>query len=134
MDVLAQRTEVDPSPVSLPTFAPPIDTGLLADVECSSFSGRIPGVVDGLSAIFDAADLEGLLEIEVADSEAIDVTRQLIRSGFPVGPSSGLNYLAAVRAIQTSKAESPVAVTVFPDRMERYFSHKVFEGVRGDIG
>jgi cysteine synthase len=109
-----------------PILARPIDTGLMADVECSSFSGRIPGVVDGLSTIFASADLPNLKEIEVSDSEAIEVTRQLIRSGFPVGPSSGLNYLAAVRAIEQHPSPAPVAVTVFPDRMERYFSTELF--------
>jgi cysteine synthase A len=109
-----------------PVLARPVDTGLLSDAECFSFSGRIPGVVDGLSSIFASADLANLKEIEVCDSEAIEVTRQLIRAGFPVGPSSGLNYLAAVRALQERSGESLVAVTVFPDRMERYFSTELF--------
>ena len=109
-----------------PVLARPIDTGVMCDVECSSFSGRIPGVVDGLSAIFAAADLPNLKEIEVSDGEAIEVTRELIRCGFPVGPSSGLNYLAAIRAIEQHPSDSPTAVTVFPDRMERYFSTELF--------
>lgn len=109
-----------------PVLARPIDTGLISDVECSSFSRRIPGVVEGLSTIFATADLPNVKEIEVSDSEAIDVTRQLIRCGFPVGPSSGLNYLAAVRALEQHPSPSPVAVTVFPDRMERYFSTELF--------
>ncbi len=95
-------------------------------MECSSFSTRIPGVVDGLSTIFATADLPNLSQVDVSDSEAIEVTRQLIQSGFPVGPSSGLNYLAAIRAIEQHPSESPVAVTVFPDRMERYFSTELF--------
>ncbi len=109
-----------------PVLARPIEHGLIADAECCSFSGRIPGVVDGLSTIFASAKMPNLLEIEVSDSEAIEVTRQLIRSGFPVGPSSGLNYLAAVRALQQASPAAPVAVTVFPDRMERYFSTELF--------
>jgi cysteine synthase A len=106
----------------MPILARPIDTGVMSEVECSSFSGRIPGVVDGLSAIFANAHFPNLQEIEVSDEEAIDVTRQLIRCGFPVGPSSGLNFLAAVRSIEQHADDEPTAVTVFPDRMERDFS------------
>ena len=111
-----------------PVLARPIDTGLIAEPECCSFSSRIPGVVDGLSSIFGSADLPNVREVEVSDLEAIEVTRQLIRSGFPVGPSSKLNFLAAVRACEQHDSESPVAVTVFPDRMERYFSTELFQG------
>jgi len=109
-----------------PILARPIDTGVIADAECCSFSRRIPGVVDGLSTIFASANLPTLKEIPVADGEALEVTRQLIRSGFPVGPSSGLNYLAAVRAVEMHPNDTPIAVTVFPDRMERYFSTELF--------
>ncbi len=109
-----------------PVLARPIDKGVISDAECCSFSGRIPGVADGLSTIFASTPLPGLREIDVSDSEAIEVTRQLIRCGYPVGPSSGLNYLAALRAIEQHAAPAPVAVTVFPDRMERYFSTELF--------
>ena len=108
-----------------PVLARPIDSGLISDVECSSFSKRIPGVVDGLSEIFAESNLAEKKEVEVGDCEAIQVTRQLIQSGFPVGPSSGLNYLAAIRALQQAPT-AQVAVTVFPDRMERYFSTELF--------
>jgi cysteine synthase A len=54
--------------------------------------------------------------------------RQLIRKGFPVGPSSGLNFLAALEAARRLSPEAQV-VTVFPDRMERYFSTELFRGV-----
>ena len=109
-----------------PVLARPIDTGVMSEVECSSFSGRIPGVVDGLSTIFANANFPKLQDVEVSDEEAIKVTRQLIRCGFPVGPSSGLNFLAAVRAIEHHSSEAATAVTVFPDRMERYFSTELF--------
>ncbi len=112
-----------------PVLARPIDTGVMSEVECSSFSGRIPGVVDGLSSIFANANMPNLQEVEVSDQEAIEVTRKLIRCGFPVGPSSGLNFLAAVRAMENHKSEAPTAVTVFPDRMERYFSTELFAGM-----
>ena len=108
-----------------PVLAVPIDTGLIADVECSSFSRRIPGVADGLSTIFQRSELPNLIEIQVSDNEAIETTRELIRAGFPVGPSSGLNYLAGVRAAQQHSG-TPVVATVFPDRMERYFSTELF--------
>ena len=50
--------------------------------------------------------------------------------GFPVGPSSGLNYrgaMIAARSIRPAKI-----VTVLPDRMERYFSSELFATVRGN--
>lgn len=96
-----------------------------SEPECSSFSSRIPGVVDGLSKIYRREDLPGLQEIEVADADALHVTRRLIRRGFPVGPSSGLNYAAAVAVARRREPDATV-VTVFPDRMERYFSTELF--------
>ena len=50
---------------------------------------------------------------------------RLIRKGFPVGPSSGLNYRAALMAAERLGPEAHI-VTVFPDRMERYFSTELF--------
>ncbi len=108
-----------------PILARPISNRLISDVECCSFSTRIPGVVDGLSTIFREANLPGLRQFEISDEEAIDTTRKLIRAGFPVGPSSGLNYLAAVLASKEAE-DTPVCLTVFPDRMERYFSTDLF--------
>lgn len=109
-----------------PVLARPVSNKLISDVECCSFSKRIPGVVDGLSEIFQAANLPNLIEFEISDEEAIEATRNLIRAGFPVGPSSGLNYLAAVQAYK-SRNDQPVCLTVFPDRMERYFSTDLFQ-------
>ena len=65
--------------------------------------------------------MPGLVELDIADELAIGTARALIRRGFPVGPSSGLNYAAAVQAAQRLGPNAQV-VTVFPDRMERYFS------------
>ena len=59
----------------------------------------------------------------------LDLTQRLWALGYPVGPSSGLNYAAALEAKRRLGRESRV-VTVFPDRMERYFSHRVFAGLR----
>ena len=91
------------------------------ELECCSFSARVPGVVEGLSRLFLNADLKGLVTLNVSDDVAISTTRALIRRGFPVGPSSGLNYAAAVEAATQLGPDAHV-VTVFPDRMERYFS------------
>ena len=105
--------------------------GLALDgAECCSFSGRIPGVVDGLSAIYEAfrAESKALVELDVSDDEALDVARALIRKGFPVGPSSGLNFRAAMMAADRLGPESHI-VTVFPDRMERYFSTELFSQI-----
>lgn len=99
-----------------------------AGAEGCSFSGRIPGVVDGLSTIytrFRAERADRLEEVDVPDDEAIDVARRLIRRGFPVGPSSGLNFRAAMAVAGRLGPEARV-VTVFPDRMERYFSTELF--------
>jgi aspartyl-tRNA(Asn)/glutamyl-tRNA(Gln) amidotransferase subunit B len=74
----------------------------------------------------DIAKRDGLLK--VTDDEALDTTRALIRLGFPVGPSSGLNYRAATIA---AKSTGPAnIVTVFPDRMERYFTTELFRPLR----
>src|SRR5215470_10532213 len=108
-------------PVSAWVARPVVGTGGLSDVECCSFSSRVPGVVEGLSRLFVPDRLPGLVELDVADDLAITTARALIRRGFPVGPSSGLNYAAAVEAASRLGLGAQV-VTVFPDRMERYFS------------
>ncbi|RKH15253.1 pyridoxal-phosphate dependent enzyme [Corallococcus praedator] len=96
-------------------------SGLGCDIECCSFSARVPGVVDGLSKLYREADMPGRVELDVSDDLAMRTARALIRRGFPVGPSSGLNYAAAVEAAKRLGPQAQV-VTVFPDRMERYFS------------
>jgi cysteine synthase A len=111
---------------AVPVLARPVDLRVTPEAECCSFSGRVPGVVDGLSEVFRAADLPDLLTVEVTGDEALTTARRLIRRGFPVGPSSGLNYAAAVEAARRVGAGACV-VTVFPDRMERYFSTELFE-------
>ena len=102
--------------------------GCFHDAEHCSYSSQIPGVLDNMSKIYNPDDLPGLVEVEVDDRLAIETTRALIRKGFPVGPSSGLNYAAAVEA---SRQLGPGAkiVTVFCDRMERYFSTELFTGM-----
>ena len=69
--------------------------------------------------------MPGLVEIDIDDELALHTTRGLIAKGFPVGPSSGLNYAAALE--YQRRSTSPLSIlTVFPDRMERYFSTELF--------
>ncbi len=110
------------------TFAArPVNGSALDGAECCSFSGRIPGVVDGLSTIYETfrSESDTLLELDISDDEALEVARTLIRKGFPVGPSSGLNFRAAMMAAERLGPAAHI-VTVFPDRMERYFSTELF--------
>lgn len=102
-----------------------------SNVECCSlrFSKDVPGVMDGCSKLFSdwrkterASELQ---EIAIDDDLCMKLTHQLWNMGFPVGPSSGLNFAAAIEAAK-SLPDGATIVTVLPDRMERYFSHKVF--------
>ena len=109
-----------------PFAARPVRGTAVSEVECCSFSSRVPGVVDRcVSKLYREADMPGVAELDIADDLALDTARQLIARGFPVGPSSGLNYAAAVRAARLLGPGARV-VTVFPDRMERYFSTELF--------
>jgi len=106
-----------------------------SNVECCSlsFSKDVPGVIDGCSKLFadwrQTPNAQDLQEITIHDDLCMDFTHQLWRKGFPVGPSSGLNLAAAIEAAK-DLPETATIVTVFPDRMERYFSHKTFEKYR----
>jgi cysteine synthase A len=110
----------------IPVLARPVNVSGHPDVECCSFSARIPGVVDSLSTIFREDRLPGLMTVEVNDDEALETARRLMGLGFPVGPSSGLNYLAALEAHRRLGGAEAQVVTVFPDRMERYFTTELF--------
>ena len=110
----------------VPVLARPVNLVSTHEVECCSFSGRIPGVADAISEIFRPERVPGLVTVEVNDEEALAATRDLIRRGFPVGPSSGLNYRAAAEALRRGGDPSAQVVTVFPDRMERYFTTELF--------
>ncbi len=105
------------------------------NAECCSlaFSSDVPGVVDCLSSIYqewkDGPDGAAIEEWSIDDRVCLEVTRKLWSMGFPVGPSSGLNYAASLEVMKRLGPEASV-VTVFPDRMERYFSHKVFDSFR----
>lgn len=110
----------------VPFAARPVSGTAVGDLECCSFSSKVPGVVDGLSKLYDEASLQGLVTVNVQDGLAVETARRLIRRGFPVGPSSGLNYAAAVDAARRLGKDAQV-VTIFPDRMERYFSTDLVE-------
>jgi cysteine synthase A len=113
----------------IPVHARPIEWSASEDAECCSFSTRIPGVVDSISEIFSESALPGLETVEVRGDEALETTRKLICKGFPVGPSSGLNYRAAQLIGERAEMHDAVIVTIFPDRMERYFSTELFNPV-----
>jgi cysteine synthase A len=110
-------------------LARPVELSRMREEECCSFSCRIPGVVECVSGLFRESDFADLTNIEVSDEDAIDTTRELIRLGFPVGPSSGLNYRAAMIAAEVVGPAN--IVTVFPDRMERYFTTDLFRPFGG---
>jgi cysteine synthase len=119
-----------PSSPQLKAFlARPVNLVHTTEEECCSFSSCIPGVVDCMSAIFRAEDFPQIETIEIDDRKAIETTRRLIALGFPVGPSSGLNYCAALEAAKRLPSGAGI-VTVFPDRMERYFTGELFEPYR----
>ena len=99
--------------------------GCFQQAEYCSFSTCVPGVMDNQSEILRSTDLADLVTIEVEEELAIDTTRALIKKGFAVGPSSGLNYFAALEIAKQFDPSMKV-VTVFPDRMERYFSTALF--------
>lgn len=105
----------------IPVAARPVSGKLGGDVECCSFSSRVPGVVDGLSRLYDETKLERLVVRNIDDEVAVQTARALIRLGFPVGPSSGLNFAAGMEMARELGPTAQV-VTLFPDRMERYFS------------
>jgi cysteine synthase A len=111
----------------IPVLAKPVNLIRTPDLECCSFSGRIPGVADAISEIFKPENMPGLRIVEIRDDDALATTQALIRLGFPVGPSSGLNFRAAVVAQQLLGNPTAQVVTVFPDRMERYFTTELFK-------
>jgi cysteine synthase len=87
--------------------------------------GGIPGVVDGLSSLFDPKAVGLDADVPVTDSAAYAAARALCARGFPVGPSSGLNF-AAARALAGRLGPGHTIATVLCDRMERYFSTDLF--------
>jgi len=99
--------------------------GCFDHTESCSFSTCVPGVMDNQSRIFDAAEHPDLLTIEIEEDHALETTQRLIRCGFAVGLTSGLNFAAAIEASRILENAGKI-LTVFPDRMERYFSTALF--------
>ncbi len=110
---------------SVPVIAVPTSFSIIGGTECSSFSSRIPGVVDSLSKLYDKKQMPDAIELQINDALALQTTHELIYMGFPVGPSSGLNFAAARLASERLGKDAQI-VTVFPDRMEKYFSTELF--------
>ena len=78
--------------------------------------GYIPSLVN-----MDAIDRV----VAVADQEAVDMTRRLLREeGLLVGISSGANVFVALKIAEESK-DGQTIVTLLPDRGERYLSMSV---------
>lgn len=102
--------------------------GCFNEPECS-FSSKVPGVVEGLSKLCKPEDFDHFALEEVCENEAIAATRELIGMGFAVGVSSGLNLVAAER-IATKLGGKAQVLSVFCDRMERYFSTELFNCYR----
>ena len=90
--------------------------------------GGVPGVIEGLSTILDPAAVGLEADIRVSQGEAYLAARELCGMGFPVGPSSGLNFVAAKRLAAILGPGHDIA-TVLCDRMERYFSTELFQDV-----
>lgn len=78
--------------------------------------GFIPKIVEQNRFLIDEV-------IRVKSKNAIRKSRELAKKGFLVGPSSGANLLAALRA----KRKYKNVITFFCDRGERYLSEKIFE-------
>jgi cysteine synthase A len=90
--------------------------------------GGIPGIVEGLSTLMDAAEIGLDEDIKIDEREAIAASRELCQLGLPVGPSSGLN-LAAARVMAKRLGPGKTIATVLCDRMERYFSTDLFDDI-----
>lgn len=102
-------------------LARPICKNNLYEPECCSFSHKIPGVVKGESKILQQGRPDNLETVSIDDHEALEWCRVLNRKGFPVGPSAGLNFAAALKVARKLSPNDTV-VTIFPDRIERYLS------------
>jgi cysteine synthase A len=95
--------------------------------------GGIPGIVDGVSTLFDPIELALDDDVRVLESDAIRAARTLCARGFPVGPSSGLNF-AAAQALARRLGPGKTIATAACDRMERYFSADLFADLRDRSG
>lgn len=89
-------------------------------------SSAIPGVVDGFSELLEPGTVAPEDVVVVEDAAALAAARRLCAWGLPVGPSSGLNFEAALRLGRRLGPGAAIG-TVFCDRIERYFSTALFD-------
>lgn len=67
--------------------------------------------------------------VDITESEALETTHFLWSTGYPVGPASGVNFCAAAKIAERFNHDENI-VTVFTDRMERYFSTPIFGKIK----
>ena len=86
---------------------------------------KITGIGDGLvPEIVKLKELDYIAKVKSDD--AVEMSRRLCREfGLMVGVSSGANVLGVVQALEKFGRDK-VAVTVLPDRAERYFSTDLY--------
>jgi len=86
---------------------------------------KIAGIGDGfVPKIVKMKELD--LIAKVKSDDAVDMAKRLCRQyGLMVGISSGANVLGVVQALEKF-GQNNVAVTVLPDRAERYFSTELY--------
>ncbi|MBU0636043.1 cysteine synthase family protein [Candidatus Micrarchaeota archaeon] len=78
--------------------------------------GFIPKIIEQNRDLIDDV-------ITIKTKDAIRVCNFLAKKGFLVGPSSGANFLGALKL----KKKFSNVVTLFPDRGSRYLSEKIFD-------
>jgi cysteine synthase A len=86
---------------------------------------KIAGIGDGfVPEIVDLSEIDEV--VTVKSDDAIAMASRLNREyGLTVGISSGANVLATIKALR-AYGKDKTAVTVLPDRAERYFSTELF--------
>ena len=93
-----------------------------------------PHRIQGIGAGFVPAVLEMALVdeiLQVPDSEALEMSRRLIREeGLLVGISSGAACFAALEVARRTENEGKLIVVLLPDLAERYISTALFEGLK----
>ena len=94
--------------------------------------GGIPGIVEGMSRLFDPDAVALADPVLVEEPEAMATAREFGRRGLGIGPSSGLN-IAAARRLALRLGPGHHVATILPDRMERYFSTALFDDVAGEL-
>jgi cysteine synthase A len=110
---------------------PKVKSIAVEPAESAVLSGGKPGshLIQGIGPGFIPSLLNmDLVDevIQVKETDAVDMTRRLIREeGLMVGISSGANVLASLEIARRSE-ESKTIVTVLPDRGERYLSMNLF--------